>query len=70
MNCNSCWEGRGRVGNKGWAVDHQPGTSVDGYSHHDHQKGDYQVSKKGSLDTGEVGKRGSKGKDWIAEQYS
>jgi hypothetical protein len=30
----------------GWAVDHQPGTRVDGYSHHDHQKGDLQVSRK------------------------
>jgi hypothetical protein len=31
---------------KGWAVDHQPGRRVDGYSHHDHQKGDLQVSRK------------------------
>ncbi len=31
---------------KGWAVDHQPGTRVDGYSYHDHQKRDLQVSRK------------------------
>jgi hypothetical protein len=47
MNCGSHWEGKGRVGSKGWAVDHQPGTSEDGHSHHDHQKWDLQVSKKG-----------------------
>jgi hypothetical protein len=47
MNCRSLWEGRGRVGSKGWAVNHQPGTSVDGHSRHDHQKRDFQVSKKG-----------------------
>jgi hypothetical protein len=43
---------------------------VDGHSYHDYQKGDFQVSKKGSLYSGEAGKRGSKGKDWIAERYS
>ncbi len=32
---------------QGWAVDHQPGMSVDGHLHHDHQKGDFQVSNKG-----------------------
>jgi hypothetical protein len=37
----------GKGGSKGLAVDHQQGTSVDGQSHHDHQKGDLQVSKKG-----------------------
>ncbi len=44
------------------AVDHQPGKSVDGHSHHDHQKGDFQVSKKGgSLYEGtESGQKGSK----------
>jgi hypothetical protein len=46
MNCGSRWEGRGKVGSKGWAVDHRPGKSVDGHSHHDHQKGDFRVSKK------------------------
>jgi hypothetical protein len=63
MNCGSCWEGRGRVGSKGWAVNHQPGTSVDGHSHRDHQKGYLKVSKKGdSLHKGwEAGKGGSKG---------
>ncbi len=64
MNCGSSWErrgsrweGRGRVGSKGWAVDHQPGTSVDGHSHHDHQKGDFQVSKKGWFIVQEMGSR-------------
>jgi hypothetical protein len=47
MNCGCCWEGRGRRGSKGWAVDHQPGMSVDGHLHHDHQRKDLQVSKKG-----------------------
>jgi hypothetical protein len=63
MNCGSCWEGEGRVGSKGWAVDHQPGTSVDGHSHHDHQKEDFQVSEKGGslYKEGETGTRGSKG---------
>jgi hypothetical protein len=23
MNCGNHWEGKGRVGSKGWAVDHQ-----------------------------------------------
>jgi hypothetical protein len=55
MNCGSRWDGRGRVGSKGWAVDHQPGTSVDGHSHHDHQKGDFQVSKKGWFIVQEMG---------------
>jgi hypothetical protein len=35
--------------NKGWAVEHQPGTRVDRYSLHDHQKRDLQVSKRGYL---------------------
>jgi hypothetical protein len=70
MNCGSRWEGRGRVGSKGWAVDHQPGTSVDGHSHHNHQKMDFQVSKRGSYYTGKLGKEGGKGKDWIAGRYS
>ncbi len=63
MNCGSRWEGRGRVGSKGWAVDHQPGTSVDGHLHHDHQKGDFQVSKKGvSLHKGTgSGQKGEQG---------
>jgi hypothetical protein len=47
MNCGSHWEAEGRVGSKGWAVDHQPGMSVDGHSHHNHQKGDFKVSEKG-----------------------
>ncbi len=34
------------VGSKGWAVDHQPGMSVDGHSYHDYHEGDFQVSKK------------------------
>ncbi len=73
MNCGSHWEGRGRVGSKGWAVDHQPGTSVDGHSHHDHQKGDFQVSKKGWFNTQRDGKRAqgeAKGGNWLTEQYS
>jgi hypothetical protein len=72
MNCGSCWEWRGRVRSKGWAVDHQPGTSVDGHLHHDHQKRDFQESKKGgSLHKGTgSGQKGSKGEDWLAEQYS
>jgi hypothetical protein len=37
----------GKGGSKGWAVDNQPGTSVDRLLHHNHQKGDFQVSKKG-----------------------
>ncbi len=49
MSSGSRWEGMGRVGSKGWAVDHQPGMSVDGNSHQDHQKGDFQVIKRGSL---------------------
>ncbi len=55
MNCGSRWEGRGRVGSKGWAVDNQPGTSVDGHSHHDHKKGDFHVSKKGWFIVQEMG---------------
>jgi hypothetical protein len=54
----------GKGGSKGWAVDHQPGTSVDEHSHHNHQKGDLQVSKKGvarCAKKGKVGIRGSKG---------
>ncbi len=39
--------GGGGLGSKGWAVDHQPRKSVNGNSHHDHQKSDLQVSKKG-----------------------
>jgi hypothetical protein len=64
MNCESRWEGRGRVGSKGWAVDHQPGTSTDGHSHHVHQKGDFQVSKKRVVHhtkEWEAGTGGSKG---------
>jgi hypothetical protein len=61
LNYGSCWEGRGRVGSKGWAVDHQPRTSVDGHSHHDHQEGDFQVSKKGWFITQKNGKAGTKG---------
>jgi hypothetical protein len=38
MNCGRPLRGGGRVGSKGWAVDHQPGKSVDEHSHHDHQK--------------------------------
>ncbi len=40
-------KGGGGLGSKGWAVDHQPGMRVDGNSHHDHQKRDLQVNKKG-----------------------
>ncbi len=63
MNCGSRWEGEGRVGSKGWAVDHQPGTNVDGHLHLDHQNGDFQVSKKGAslCKERETGTRGSKG---------
>ncbi len=56
--------GEGGLGSKGWAVDHQPGTSVDGHSHQDHQKRDLQVSKKGWFIYArglEVGKRGKQG---------
>jgi hypothetical protein len=70
MNCGRRWEGRGRVGSKGWAVDHQPGTSVDEYLHHDHQKGDFKVSKRGSLLYRGSGRKGEQGEDWIAERYS
>ncbi len=61
----------GGLGSKGWAVNHQPGTSVDGHSHHDHQKRDLQVSKKGwfiyarGLEAGKKGKQG--GGDWPAD---
>jgi hypothetical protein len=50
-------KGGGGLESKGWAVDHQPGARVDGHSHHDHQKRDLQVSKKG-LKTGKEGSRG------------
>jgi hypothetical protein len=73
MNCESGWEGRGRVGSKGWAVDHQPGTSVDGHSHHDHQKRDFQVNKRGGSShkgTGSGHKSGARGKGWLVERYS
>jgi hypothetical protein len=61
--------GRGRegLGSNGWAVDHQPRTSVDGYSHHNHQKSDLQVSQKGRLIYAmglKVGKEGSRERDW------
>ncbi len=55
------FEGEGRVGSKGWVVDHQPGTSVDGHSHHDHQERDFQVSKKGWFITQRNGKRAQRG---------
>jgi hypothetical protein len=61
MNCGSRWEGRGRVGSKGWAVDHQPGTSMDGHSHHDQQKRDFQVSKKSGSSHKGNGKQAQKG---------
>jgi hypothetical protein len=73
MNCGSRWEGRGRVGSKGWAVDHQPGTSLDGHLHYNHQKGDFQVSKKGWFITQRDGKQAqgeAKGGNWLTEQYS
>jgi hypothetical protein len=60
MNCGSRWEGRGRLGSKGWAVDHQSGTSVDRHSHHDPQKRDFHVSKKGGSSY-RIGKRAQKG---------
>jgi hypothetical protein len=56
--------GGGGLRSKGWAVDHQPGTSVNGHSHHNHQKRDLQVSKKGwfiyarGLEAGNRGKQG------------
>jgi hypothetical protein len=56
--------GGGELGSKGWAVDHQPGTSVDGHSHHDHQNRDLQVSQKGWFTYArglEAGKRGKQG---------
>jgi hypothetical protein len=64
MNCGNRWEGKGRDESKGWAVDHQPGTSVDGHSHHDHQKRDIQVSKRGGSlykGMGSGQERGAKG---------
>jgi hypothetical protein len=72
MNCGSRWEGEERVGSKGWAVDHEPGTSVDGHSHHDHQKGDFQVSEKGWFVVQRRGNRhkGKQGGNWLIEQYS
>jgi hypothetical protein len=73
MNCGSHWEGRGRVRSKGWAVAHQPGTSVDGLSHQDHQKGDFQINKKGWFNTQRNGKRAEgevRGGNWLKEQYS
>jgi hypothetical protein len=57
MNCGCRWEGRGRVGSKGWAVDHQPGMSVDGHLRHDYQKRDLQVSKRGGSLRKEMGSR-------------
>ncbi len=66
-------EVRGRVGSKGWAVDHQPGTNVDEHSHQDYQKRDLQESKRGGSlrkGTGSGQKRGAKGEDWLAERYS
>jgi hypothetical protein len=59
----------GRVGSKGWAVNHQPGTSVDGHSHHDNQKRDFQVSKKGWFITqgnGKGAQKGSKGEGLVS----
>jgi hypothetical protein len=56
--------GGGELGSKGWAVNHQPRTSVDGHSHHDHQKEDIRVSKKGWFIYAKglkVGKEGSRG---------
>jgi hypothetical protein len=47
MNYGAAGRGGGGSGSKGWAVDHQPGMSVGGHLHHDHQKRDLQVSKKG-----------------------
>ncbi len=60
---DSAGRGGGGLGSKGWAVDHQPGTSVDGQSHHDHQKRDLQVRKGGGSFTQGVktGKEGSRG---------
>jgi hypothetical protein len=54
----------GELGSKGWAVDHQPRMSVNGHLHHDHQKGDLQVSKTGWFIYAKglkVGKEGSRG---------
>ncbi len=62
--------GGGGLGSKGWAVDHQPRTSVDGHSHHNHQKEALQVSKKGWFIYArglKAGKEGSRGRDWPAE---
>ncbi len=67
VNCGSRWVGEGKGGSKGWAVDHQPGMSVDGHSHHDQQKGDFQVSKKGVVC---CAKKGEQGGNWLTEQYS
>jgi hypothetical protein len=48
MNCRGLLGKKGgRVRGRGRAVFHQPGTSVDKHSHHEHQKGDFQVSKGG-----------------------
>ncbi len=56
---------------KGWAVNHQPGTRVDGYSHLDHQKRDLQVSRKrvvGSQRRLETDKEGAKKRDQSREE--
>ncbi len=38
------------LGSEGWAVNHQPGTSVDGHSRHDHKIGiSTKVKRGGSL---------------------
>jgi hypothetical protein len=37
----------GGLSSKGRTVDSQPGTRVDGYSHHEQKKRDLQVSKQG-----------------------
>jgi hypothetical protein len=46
---------------------------VDGHSHHDHQKRDLQVSKKGMVHSFKglkMGKEEAGGRGWSKEQYS
>ncbi len=70
MGANGREEGKG--GSKGWAIDHQPGMSMDWHLHNDYQKGDFQVSKKGwfIIQRRGSGHKGEHGGNWSTEQYS
>jgi hypothetical protein len=54
--------GGGGFGSKGWAVDDQPGMSVDGHSHQDHQK-----NARG-LEAGKRGKQGGIGQQSVIHE--